>query len=87
MENLIFSILGNVTQIIENYSYVIIFLLMAVESSFIPFPSELVMIPAGYLVTKGKLSFTYALLSGILGSIIGALVNYHLARTIGFKFL
>ena len=60
---------------------------MAVESSVIPFPSELVMIPAGYLIYKGKLSFMYALLSGILGSVAGALVNYYLARTIGYKML
>lgn len=87
MDNFILDILGNITQIIEHYSYIIIFLFMAIESSFIPFPSELVMIPAGYLIAKGKLSFSYALLSGILGSIAGALVNYHLARTIGSKLL
>ena len=58
MNELIISILGNVTAIIEQYSYLIILALMAVESSFVPFPSELVMIPAGYLVAKGKMSFS-----------------------------
>ena len=87
MHDLIFNILGNITYIIAQYNYIIIFLLMTVESSFIPFPSEIVMIPAGYLVSKGKLSFTYSLLSGILGSIAGALINYHIARTAGSKLL
>ena len=55
-------------------------ILMAVESSAIPFPSEVVMPPAGYNVALGKMSFPLVLGSGIAGSLIGALVNYLLAR-------
>ena len=87
MHDFIFNILGDITQIIEDYNYLIIFLLMAVESSFVPFPSEIIMIPAGYLVSKGKLSFSLSLLAGILGSVAGALVNYHLAKSLGYKIL
>ncbi len=69
------------------YGYIGIFLLMAVESSIIPLPSEVVMIPAGYLVAAGKMDATTAILAGGLGSLAGALVNYYLAATIGYKFI
>ena len=61
--------------------------LMAMESSILPVPSELVMPPAGYWAAKGEMSFALALLSGILGSIIGALANYYGARLIGRPLL
>ena len=61
--------------------------LMAMESSILPVPSELVMPPAGYWAAKGEMSFGLALLSGILGSIIGALANYYGARLIGRPLL
>ena len=50
-----------------------IFLLMAMESSVIPVPSELVMPPAGYLAFQGKMSMGLAILCGTLGSLVGAL--------------
>ncbi len=57
--------------------------LMALESSILPVPSELVMPPAGYLAAKGQMSFPMVLLCGVLGSIIGALANYYGAQLIG----
>jgi membrane protein DedA with SNARE-associated domain len=54
-------------------------ILMAVESSAIPFPSEVVMPPAGYLVAKGRMSFPLVMLAGVSGSLIGALANYWVA--------
>ncbi len=57
--------------------------LMALESSILPVPSELVMPPAGYLAAKGQMSFAVVLLCGVLGSIIGALANYYGAQFIG----
>ena len=57
--------------------------LMALESSILPVPSELVMPPAGYLAAKGQMSFPVVLLCGVLGSIIGALANYYGAQLIG----
>jgi len=61
--------------------------LMAMESSILPVPSELVMPPAGYWAAKGEMSFALALLSGVIGSIIGALANYYGARLIGRPLL
>ena len=57
--------------------------LMAMESSILPVPSELVMPPAGYLAAKGQMSFAVALFCGVLGSVIGALANYYGAQLIG----
>jgi len=58
-------------------------LLMAIESSVLPLPSELIMPPAGYLAARGEMSLPLAILAGTLGSILGALINYFLAATVG----
>jgi len=60
-----------------------IVILMAIESSVLPLPSELVMPPAGYLAAQGKMSAVAAVLCGTLGSVLGALVNYGLAVFVG----
>ena len=57
--------------------------LMAIESSILPLPSELVMPPAGYWVAKGKMSLPIVLLCGTVGSVIGALANYWVAQLLG----
>ena len=71
-----------------------IFVFMAIESSFIPFPSEVVMIPAGFLAARGELgvgspaaALGVAVLVGVLGSLAGAYVNYFLALWVGKPFL
>ena len=76
------------------WGLLLVFVFMAVESSFIPFPSEVVMIPAGFLAARGELGFaspTVALVAavavGILGSLAGALANYYLALWVGKPFL
>ena len=61
--------------------------LMFLESSFFPFPSEVVMPPAGYLAWKGEMSLPLVILAGIAGSILGALFNYWLAVKLGRPFL
>jgi membrane protein DedA with SNARE-associated domain len=60
-----------------------IVLLMAIESSILPLPSELVMPPAGYLAAKGQMNAYLAIAAGTVGSVIGALVNYFLAVAVG----
>jgi len=72
---------------VGEWGYSGIVIMMALESSFVPFPSEVVMIPAGYLVQKGEMDLVYVLLAGYAGSMIGAFVNYFLAITLGRTFL
>lgn len=67
--------------------YFAIFLLMAAESSILPVPSELVMIPAGYLAATGRLDPWLALAAGNLGSAAGSVGSYYLALWLGRPFL
>mgnify|MGYP000524088267 CR=1 FL=1 len=67
--------------------YMGIFFMMFLESSFFPFPSEVVMIPAGYLAYKGEMNIYLAILAGVSGSLAGALFNYYLAIKFGRTLL
>ena len=71
---------------LNTYGYLAIFFFMTLESSFFPFPSELVMIPAGYLAALGHMSLLIALIVGTLGNLVGAYINYWLAATFGEAF-
>jgi membrane protein DedA with SNARE-associated domain len=64
-----------------------IFLLMAMESSVIPVPSELVMPPAGYLAQQGQMNMAAVILCGTIGSLLGAYANYFAARYLGRPLL
>jgi len=69
-----------------NYGWVVLF--MAIESSFIPFPSEVVMIPAAYMAAEtGEMSYLGIILAGTLGALIGAMVNYVLSLWLGRKIV
>ena len=69
---------------LEHLNYFTITLLMAIESSFIPFPSEIVIPPAAYLAAStGEMSVVGIFFFGTLGALIGASVNYFLARWLG----
>jgi membrane protein DedA with SNARE-associated domain len=76
-----------IVQSVNSWGYLGIFLAMFLESSFFPFPSEVVMIPAGYLSSKGEMNLVLSILVGTLGSIAGAIFNYYLAISLGRKLL
>ena len=78
---------------LDNLNYWTVTLLMTIESSFIPFPSEVVVPPAAWLAATGSsdLNIYLVVLFATLGACIGALVNYYLAlwlgRPIMYKFV
>lgn len=69
--------------LLENLNYWYVILLMAVESSFIPFPSEVVVPPAAYKAANGEMNVVLVVAAATLGAIIGSLINYMLALFIG----
>ena len=81
------EIANTIVGAIGDMGYLGIFLLMFLESTFFPFPSEIIMIPAGYLAFKGEMNVFIVVLVGILGSVGGALFNYYLAMHFGRKFI
>jgi len=68
-------------------SYFTITILMAIESSFIPFPSEVIIPPAAWKAAQGDLSFWLVMFFGTLGALIGALFNYYFAKYLGQRLI
>lgn len=86
--------LDAIAALAPSWGYALIFAFMAVESSFIPFPSEIVMIPAGFLAARGELTLhapvpdlAVATAVGVAGSLAGAYFNYFLSVKLGEPFL
>ena len=76
-----------IVQTVSDLGYIGIFVMMLLESSFFPFPSEVAMIPAGYLASKGEMNIYLVVMAGILGSLAGAVFNYWLALKFGRVFV
>ena len=87
LSNLLAEIVAWLVSTVGKMGYTGITALMFLESSFFPFPSEVVMPPAGYLAWKGEMNLWAVLLAGIAGSILGAVFNYWIAVKFGRPFL
>ncbi len=84
--------LGGIFKTIINWyilhlNYGTIALLMAIESSFVPLPSELVLPPAAFAASKGNLHLGLIILFSTLGCVIGALFNYLISYYLGRKII
>ena len=81
MEEFIVNLTGGA---LDNLNYFWIIVFMTIESSFIPFPSEVVMIPAAYMAAaEGEMNVGMIIICGTIGALLGALVNYALAYYLG----
>lgn len=87
MHELISSFIEWILATVEAWGYWGIFLAMAMESTVLPVPSELVVIPAGMLAYQGKLTLLLVILSSTFGSLAGATFNYFFALWVGRPFL
>lgn len=85
--SLLSDVINFIVDMVGALGYIGIIIMMFLESSFFPFPSEVVMIPAGYLAYKGEMNAIIAVICGIVGSLAGALFNYYLALTFGREFI
>lgn len=81
------TLIAWLVNIIGSLGYPGIFILMTIESSAFPFPSEVIMVPAGYLVQKGNMNMALVILCGTAGSLAGAYINYFAARHLGRPLL
>jgi membrane protein DedA with SNARE-associated domain len=82
------EVFSNVTKwYMDHINYGTITLLMSIESSFIPFPSEIVVPPAAWKAAQGELNIGLVVFFSTLGAIIGALFNYYFALLIGRKLI
>jgi membrane protein DedA with SNARE-associated domain len=80
MFNALFTWILNIT---EGLGYLGITILMAIESSFLPLPSEVIIPPAAYLASQGRMNLFLIIATGVLGSVIGATINYFISLSLG----
>ena len=81
------DIIKFIVETVGSLGYIGIFIMMFLESTVFPIPSEVVMIPAGYLAHKGEMNIYIVIILGALGSLCGALFNYYFALKFGRAFL
>jgi len=77
------NIISFIVNLVDSWGYWGIFFMMFLESTFFPFPSEVAMIPAGYLAFQGKMNVYMAFFAGTIGSLAGAAFNYYLCYFFG----
>ena len=70
-----------------NINYLTIILLMAIEGSFIPFPSEVVIPPAAWKAAQGEMNVYLVVVAGTFGALLGSLINYYLSYYLGRRLV
>ena len=82
---LFYTVAHTVINFVHTFGYIGIFIMTFVESTFIPIPSEITLIPAGYLIYQEHMNITPAILASISGTLLGSLLNYTIALKFGRK--
>lgn len=72
-----------ITELVSYFGYFGIFLMTMIESTFVPIPAEVTLIPAGYLVSQGEMNFFVVLFVSTFGTLCGSLLNYAIAFKYG----
>lgn len=80
-------ILNFILNFVNDLGYIGLFFAMVLNGSFLPIPSEVFIIPAGYLASKGGFNLFFVIISGALGSLCGSMINYFIGYKIGRPFL
>ena len=83
MEAIFHRVVAFIVATVGKLGYTGIVVMMFLESSFFPFPSEVVIPPAGYLASRGRMNLGWVIAAGVAGSLLGALFNYWLAVVLG----
>ena len=73
--------------LVDKIGYLGIFIGMFLESTFVPIPSEIIMLPAGIAAAEGRFNLYLIIFIGILGNLLGAIFNYYLAIYCGRKII
>lgn len=87
MHSFFSALIETLINFINQIGYLGIFIGMFLESTVVPIPSELIMIPAGISAAKGGMNIYIATILGIIGNILGAIFSYYLASSIGRRIL
>lgn len=77
------SLSGLMEWCLEHLNYWVVFVLMVLENSVVPLPSELIVTPAAYKAANGEMSILLVIFITTLGSTIGAVINYYIALAVG----
>lgn len=71
---------------IEDIGYLGVFFLMILESALVPIPSEVVMMFSGFLISMGKMNFTYSIAAGTVGNLLGSILLFYIGKKFGIRF-
>lgn len=85
--NLMYELFLEIVDLVNTFGYLGIFLMTFVESTFIPIPAEITLIPAGYLIQQGKMNAGIVWIVSVIGTLGGSLFNYFIAYHFGRKLL
>jgi membrane protein DedA with SNARE-associated domain len=81
------ELLYYIVEFVKTFGYLGIFIMTFVESTFIPLPAEITMIPAGYLISKGAMNFWLVFFFSVSGAVLGSWLNYWIAKHYGRKLI